>query len=64
MVKNIVTGNFGYSLQNHRPVLDLIVERLPATIGLMGSSLLVSFVIAIPLGLFTGVKRILSLIAL
>ena len=43
-LKNILTGNFGYSLQNHRPVLDLIVERLPATIGLMGSSLLVSFV--------------------
>ncbi|AIK32848.1 MULTISPECIES: ABC transporter permease [Bacillus] len=56
-LKNILTGNFGYSLQNHRPVLDLIVERLPATIGLMGSSLLVSFVIAIPLGLFTGVKK-------
>ena len=57
MVKNILTGNFGYSLQNHRPVLELITERLPATIGLMGSSLLVSFVIAIPLGLFTGVKK-------
>ena len=37
--------------------MELITERLPATIGLMGSSLLVSFVIAIPLGLFTGVKK-------
>lgn len=51
---NICSGNFGNSLMNHRPVLTQIVERLPATILLMGSSLVVAIIISIPLGLFTG----------
>ena len=56
-LQNILTGNFGYSLINHRPVLDLIIERLPATLGLMGTSLVLSLLIAIPLGLFTAAKK-------
>ena len=60
-LQNILTGNFGYSLINHRPVLDLIMERLPATLGLMGTSLVLSLLIAIPLGLFTAAKEELSI---
>jgi peptide/nickel transport system permease protein len=56
-LKNILIGNFGYSLINKRPVIELIVERLPATIGLMGASLVLSLLIAIPLGLFTAVIK-------
>ena len=56
-LQNILSGNFGYSLINHRPVLDLIVERLPATLGLMGASLVLSLIIAIPVGLFIASKR-------
>lgn len=51
---NILGGNFGYSLVNNRPVLPQILERLPATILLMGTSLILSVIIATPLGLFTG----------
>ncbi|WP_316570153.1 ABC transporter permease [Neobacillus sp. YIM B06451] len=56
-LQNIVVGNFGYSLITKRPVLDMILERLPATVGLMGVSLIVTLIIAIPLGLFTAVKK-------
>jgi peptide/nickel transport system permease protein len=56
-LQNILSGNFGYSLINHRPVLDLIVERLPATLGLMGVSLIISLIIAIPLGLYIAAKK-------
>ncbi|WP_442602721.1 ABC transporter permease [Paenibacillus sp. KN14-4R] len=56
-LKNILTGDFGYSLINHRPVLTLILERIPATIGLMGSALLVSLILAVPLGLLSGLKK-------
>jgi peptide/nickel transport system permease protein len=53
-IKNILQGDFGYSLTNYRPVLDLILERIPATLGLMGASLLLSLVIGIPLGLLSA----------
>jgi len=56
-LKNVLSGNFGYSLNNHRPVLTLIVERLPATIGLMGTAIVLSLLISIPLGLISGAKR-------
>ena len=53
-LKNILQGNFGNSLMNKRPVLTQILERLPATILLMGSSLVLSVILAIPIGLYTG----------
>ena len=51
---NILRGNFGYSLVNMRPVLSQILERLPATVCLMGTSLLLAVILSIPLGLFSG----------
>lgn len=54
---NILSGDFGYSLISHRPVLTMIAERLPATFGLMGSSLLLSLLIAIPLGLYAAANK-------
>ncbi|MDQ6961913.1 MAG: ABC transporter permease [Mariprofundaceae bacterium] len=43
-------GDWGTSLINHRPVLELILERLPATIELALSSLTLALVLALPLG--------------
>ncbi|MEI7188404.1 ABC transporter permease [Dickeya dianthicola] len=56
-LKNVLQGDLGYSLISHRPVLTLIVERLPATLGLMGASLLLAVAIAMPLGLLAGAFR-------
>ena len=50
----ILRGNFGYSLVNTRPVLSQILNRLPATLLLMGTSLLLSVLISIPLGMACG----------
>ncbi|NEJ18943.1 ABC transporter permease subunit [Rhizobium leguminosarum] len=46
-----IQGDFGYSYQSQRPVLDLIVERAPRTILLAS----VGFALAIPLGLVLGI---------
>lgn len=56
-VKNVLQGNMGNSLINHQPVARQIAEKLPATIGLMGISLILSLVISIPLGLLSGLKK-------
>ncbi|EST12702.1 ABC transporter permease [Sporolactobacillus laevolacticus] len=65
----IVHGNLGYSLQNSQPVLGQILQRLPATIGLMGTALAATLIIAIPLGLVaakyenTWIDRLLNMIS-
>ncbi|QHT59114.1 ABC transporter permease [Paenibacillus lycopersici] len=56
-LKESLTGNMGYSLVNHAPVLNQILDRLPATAGLMGSALILAVLLAIPLGLLAGSNR-------
>ena len=53
----LVTGDWGYSFASFRPVLGLILERLPNTIYLMGTVFLVVLVVAIPIGVTTAVKQ-------
>jgi len=56
-LKELVRGNFGYSLVNHQPVLGQIMDRLPATAGLMGSAIGLAVLLAIPFGLWAGANR-------
>jgi len=56
-VAQILQGNFGMSLRNNEPVLGTIMRRLPLTAELALLSVLVSAVVAIPLGVISAVKR-------
>lgn len=55
--KRAVQGDFGVSLANKNSVAPQIMNRLPATIQLMGVALLLSLILAIPLGLVAGAKK-------
>lgn len=55
-LQETLSGNLGVSLSNFQPVATQILTRLPATVLLMGSSLIVSLLVAIPLGLFAGYR--------
>lgn len=57
MVKNVLKGDLGYSLINSRPISTQIIERLPATLLLMGSSLLISLVLGIIFGVISAVNK-------
>jgi peptide/nickel transport system permease protein len=50
-------GDLGNSTRSHQPVLEAIVERLPATIELTLFSLLISLSIAIPTGIISATRR-------
>jgi peptide/nickel transport system permease protein len=54
---NAVRGNFGQSYRHHQPALDLVLERLPATIQLTLAALLVSLALAIPAGIIAALRR-------
>ncbi|HIO42136.1 MAG TPA: ABC transporter permease [Aquifex sp.] len=55
--KNALCFDFGYSLQYHAPVRELIEERLPNTLALSVSSALLAWLLAFPLGILAAVKR-------
>lgn len=50
-------GDFGLSFQYQRPVADLIMERLPLTLVLGVATLLVTWLIALPAGIYAAIKQ-------
>ena len=56
-VVNASKGEFGISYQLRRPVSELIIERLPATMELVLISALIALVSGTLLGVYTGINR-------
>ena len=55
-VGNALAGDLGRSYVFAMPALDLILERMPATLELAAGAMLLSIVIGLPLGLLAGLK--------
>jgi ABC-type dipeptide/oligopeptide/nickel transport system permease component len=55
--RNLLHGDMGLSFKSDRPVLDLIMERYPATIKLALAAMFIAILIAIPLGVFAGKNK-------
>lgn len=53
----LLTGDLGTSFRTDRPILDMIMERYPATIKLALASMLVAIGIAVPLGVLAGTNK-------
>ncbi len=56
-LSHVLRGDLGNSTRAHLPVLQAIVERLPATVELTILSLLISLSIAIPVGIISATRR-------
>ncbi len=56
-VGRAIQGQFGISYSFNRDVSEMIVNRLSATVELVFLSGLLSLVLAIPLGVYTGINR-------
>lgn len=56
-LKELVKGNLGNSFATREPVTDILAERIGPTLVLMGSALLVAYLVAIPLGVYSAVKQ-------
>ena len=56
-LSDAVRGDFGYSLINATSVTDRIAGVLPNTLLLTGSSLLFALILAVPLGVYSAVRR-------
>ena len=49
-------GDWGYSFSDGRPVVNRVLERLPATIELMAVSIACALALTIPVGVWAGVR--------
>ncbi len=56
-LKRILTFDFGESLRDHRPIADKLMERIPVSIQLSGTALLMAYLIAIPLGVYSATHQ-------
>lgn len=54
-LKNALHGDFGTSYFFKRPTIDIILEKLPATVELVIVSALIVFGLSIPLGIYTAI---------
>ena len=53
----ILQGNLGYSYKTYQPVAEMIGSHIGPTLLLMGSSLVLGLLIAIPAGIYSAVHR-------
>lgn len=56
-LKEIATGNFGYSIQSGQAISEILALRMPATLELVLSALVLSTILALTIGLFAGANR-------
>ena len=56
-LRNILRGDFGISITTKQSVSYLILERLPYTLMLTGSAIVIEYLLSVPLGLISAVKK-------
>jgi peptide/nickel transport system permease protein len=56
-IGNLLQGDLGVSYNSITPVTSLIADRLPNTLLLAGTALIVSILVAVPLGVISAIRR-------
>jgi len=54
---DLVRGDLGTSIRASRPVTELIIERLPATLQLVFAAMAIALVLAVPLGVLAAMRK-------
>ncbi len=56
-LSDVLHGDFGISYRLGRPVEDVLIERLPATVELAASGMVIAMAVGMPAGVFTALNR-------
>jgi len=56
-MKDVLRGDFGNSIRYNRPVIQILAERLPATLELNLTAFLIAVVIGIPIGIISAIRK-------
>ena len=52
-----ISGDMGYSFNSRSPVIELLKQRLPVTLLVVGTAYIIGLSIAFPLGIISAIKR-------
>ncbi len=52
-----VQGDFGLSFRNQLPAMDLLLERVPATLELAAAAMVLALAVALPVGIVSALRR-------
>lgn len=55
-VTELLRGNLGYSFTTYKPVTERVISRIAPTFLLMGTAIIIAYLIAIPLGILSALK--------
>lgn len=56
-VTHIAQGDFGNSFLYDRPVGDILKERVPRTVGIALAAMLLTWLIAVPIGIYSALRQ-------
>ena len=56
-LKEALTGNLGYSFQTKRPVIEMVLNKLPVTLSLMGVALALASSIGVVFGVISALRQ-------
>ncbi len=56
-VSSLARGDFGVSFMSHSSVMDLIQQRLPNTLAVVGVAYVLGVLLGVPIGMISAVKR-------
>jgi len=56
-LKGVIRGDFGTSIRYEEPAIDLVLQRIPATLRLLVFTLFWALIFAIPIGIISALKR-------
>jgi peptide/nickel transport system permease protein len=56
-VSALARGDFGTSFMSHSSVMDLIQQRLPNTLAVVGVAYVIGVILAVPIGMISAVRR-------
>lgn len=56
-MSNLLQGNFGKSLEHERPIRDVLGDRMLTTVVLAMATVLFTWTMAIPIGIYTAVRQ-------
>jgi peptide/nickel transport system permease protein len=56
-ISRLAVGDFGMSFQHREPAINIVLERIPATLRLAGPAIALIILLAVPLGTLAAVRR-------
>ncbi|MFV9505207.1 MAG: ABC transporter permease [Oscillochloridaceae bacterium umkhey_bin13] len=56
-ITSLLQGDWGWSFNSRSPVIDIVFQRLPQTLTVVGTAYVIAVLVAIPIGIISAVKQ-------